>query len=292
MEQDDVVNRLKGLGRGATPPPPDFTQPIPAVRAARSGGLKFGMGPIAAVVGVVALGTAALAVPEGAPLRQVVAGLSTEVQADPADVEAEVDGDDSGVSGSLAASPCEGPPPVPTTVVETPEGAEAGASVEVTPEDRAAQVAAWQEWRSENCGPEANETDDDADESEEPGKNGEKGNRGEKSERRSGEGGPPASHPHDGDPCKGPPPHSNRPGNGDADRTADERQAEQEAWRQWHHENCPPGQTGAHPGNGQGRPDDAGRSEGAGRRDGAGRPDDAGRPDGAGRPEAAEDDAS
>lgn len=275
MEQDEVVSRLKGLGRGATPPPPDFTQPIAVVTAMRSSRVRFGMGPIAAVVGVLALGTAALAVPEGAPLRQVVAGRTTEVQADPAEVEAEVDGDDSGVSGSVAASPCEGPPPVPTTVVETPEGAEAGASVEVTPEDRAAQVEAWNEWRSENCGPGANETDDDAEESAKPDRDRDR----DKGERGSAEGGPPATHPHDDDPCKGPPPHANRPGNGDADRTADERQAEQEAWKQWRQENCPPGQTGERPGNGEGRPDGAGKPEGAGPPEGAGRPDDAGKPE-------------
>ena len=281
MEQDEVVNRLKGLGRGPTPPPPDFTAATQALQPASTPSRsRLGIGPIVAVVGVLALGTAALAVPDGAPLRQVGASVSGEidVETDATKVDVDADADDSGGSASLAASPCEGPPPVPTTT--TVEGVEAGAAVEVSEEDRAAQVEAWNEWRAENCGPEANgvDDDDDAEGDEDSDDDSDEGSDGDGQGRPADKPG----HPHEGDPCHGPPPHSNKPGTGDPERDEAQRKAEQEAWHQWHHENCPPGQTGDHPNS---------SDHNGGRPEGAGKPEDSpsGRPDGAGKPEGTPD---
>ena len=286
MEQDEVIRRLKGLSRGTTPPAPDFSAPV--VRGTKAGGARFTMGPIVAAVGVLALAAAALAVPDGSPLRQVVAGLSTEVQTDVAEVEGEVDADldddESGASGSVLANPCEGPPPTGTPADDaTDTGLTGGASVEIDPDDREAQIRAWREWREANCGPEADRTgDDDGDDADDS----DEGDSGKAGRGQSGDK-PPTTHPHEDDPCKGPPPHSNRPSDGESEQTAEERHAEQEAWKQWHHENCPPGQANDHPGHaeGHGRPEDAGKPDDAGRPDGAGKPDDAGRPDGAGKPD-------
>lgn len=273
MEQDEVIRRLRGLARTPAPPAPDFTAPtVPLARASRA---RFGVGPIVAVVGVIALGTAALALPEGGPLRQVVAGVSAEVETDLAEVEADVEADDSGASGSASATPCDGPPPTGTPADHaagdlTDDALAGGASAEVDPEHREAQVQAWQEWRAANCGPEAtaDDRDDDA------GGDSDKGPKGSDGRGRGERGDASSANPHEDDPCKGPPPHANRPGNGDADRTDEERRAEQEAWKKWHHENCPPGQTNEHPGRGegQGRPDDAGKPQGAGKPDDAGKP--------------------
>lgn len=290
MEQEDVIRRLKGLSRTDTPPAPDFGQAtLPTPVASRSG-IRFGMGPLAAVVGVLALGTAALAIPEGAPLHQVMAGISTEITTDVAEAEADLDADDSGASGSVGANPCEEPPAAPTstTLPDTPGGVEGGASVEVDPEDREAQIRAWREWREANCGPSDDVTgdpddgsDDDSDaggrQNGDRGKGANSGERGQSGERR------PDGHPHEDDPCKGPPPHSNKPGTGDPERDDAQRKAEQEAWKQWHRENCPPGQTGEHPGNGSGqggRPEDAGKPDDAGSEGRGGRPDGAGKPEG------------
>ena len=294
MEEQDVIRRLKGLGRGATPPAPDFADATLPTPVASPRGVRLGMAPLAAVVGILALGTAALAVPQGGPLRQAVAGFTTDVEAnvetDLAEVDADLDGDDSGVSGSVGANPCEGPPPAPTgTAVPGTEGAEGSASVEADLENREAQLRAWQEWREANCGTAADSDEDSNDDSDDDegrkddrekgdrGKGEKSGDRGKSGERR------PDSHSHEDDPCKGPPPHSNKPGTGDPERDEAQRKAEQEAWHQWHKENCPPGQTGDHPngGSGQGRPDDAGKPDDAGRPEGKGE----GRPEGSGRPE-------
>ncbi|HUR49919.1 MAG TPA: hypothetical protein VMY88_10405 [Acidimicrobiales bacterium] len=293
MDQDEVIRRLKGLGKGAAPTPPNFSdQTIPMTPVARSGRMRIGMAPIAAVVGVLALGTAALAVPQGAPLRQVVAGLSTEIGTDQAEVDADSDSGEEGVSGRLGANPCEGTPPTGTPAAEAgpgDEGVEGGGTAQVDPEDRDAQLQAWKEWREANCGPEANRTADDDDDDEATESDDDEATEsdddeatesdddeaGESEGHNHGQGGNSGTHPHDDDPCHGPPPHSNRPNNGQPDRDAEQRRAEQEAWKQWHHDNCPPGQTNDHPGHddGHGRPEDAGK------------PDDGGRPDGAGKPE-------
>jgi len=294
MEQDEVVRRLKGLSRTQTPAAPDFTSPLAPVAGRMPG--RFGMGPIVAVVGVLALATAALAVPDNGPLRQVVASLSTEVETDVAEVEGDLDADESGVSGSGAVNPCEGAPPTGTPAdAAGDDGLAGGATVEVDPEDREAQVEAWNEWREANCGPEANSTDDDDDSDESDDSDDADGSNGHGRGQGDGANG---THPHEDDPCKGPPPHSNSPNNGQPERSADERHAEHEAWKQWHHENCPAGQANDHPGHdqGHGRPDDAGKPDDGGKPDHAGRSDDEGeheegdRPDGADRPDHADED--
>ena len=298
MEEQDVIRRLKGLGRGATPPAPDFADATLPTPVAKHRGVRLGVAPLAAVVGVLALAAAALAVPQAGPLRQVVAGLSTEIQTDVADVEADLDVDlnESGGSGSAGTDLCAEPPaPIPTNIegTEVPEGGgvEGGASVEVSPEDREAQVRAWREWRQANCdmttdsgGDSGGDSTDDDKSDKTQGRHGD-GHPGRGSDNGQGDsqGNPPTTHPHEDDPCKGPPPHSNKPGTGDPDRDEERRKAEQEAWHQWHKENCPPGQTGDHAGgsSGQGRPDDAGKPDDAGPPEGKGE----GRPDGTGKPE-------
>ena len=280
MDQDEVIRRLKGLSRTETPPAPDFTTPL----VAKTSRARFGIGPVAAVVGVLALGTAALAVPHDSPLRQAVASLSTEIETDAAEVEGEADGDESGVSGSVSATPCDGPPPTGSPADDVTDelpgdGASGEVTVEVDPEDREAQIQAWKEWREANCGPEAN-ANDDADEADESS-NQDDPESGKGHGRGEGAGAN-GTHPHADDPCKGPPPHSNSPNNGQpADRSEEERRAAHEEWKQWHHENCPPGQANDHPGHSEGH----GRPEGAGKPDDAGKPDGAGRPDGAGKPD-------
>lgn len=288
MEQEDVIRRLKGLGRGNAPPAPDFGDATLPVAAGRSGRIRFGMAPLAAVVGVLALGTAALAVPQGGPLRQVVAGFSTEVHTDVADVEADVDVDlnESGGTGSAGTDLCAGPPATVTVnddEVGTPEGGgvEAGASVEIDPEDREAQLRAWREWRQANCDM---TTDSDDGSGDSDGGNGRHGGNppDHASNRDKGSSGSGSSdaHPHEDDPCHGPPPHSNKPSSGDPERDEAQRKAEQQAWQDWHRENCPPGQNGER---GQGHNKDAGKPDHAGE----GRPEDKGKPEGSdgGRPE-------
>jgi len=239
---------------------------------------------------VLRLATAALAVPDNGPIRQVVASLSTDVETDVAEVEGDLDADESGVSGSGAVNPCEGVPPTGTPAdAAGDDGLAGGAAVEVDPEDREAQVEAWNEWREANCGPEANTTEDDdasgdSDDSDDAdGPNGH--GRGQDDDADT-------THPHEDDPCKGPPPHSNSSHNGDSDRSAEERHAEREAWKQWHHENCPAGQASEHPGHdeGHGRPDGAGKPEDGGKPDHAGKPEDAGDHDEGDRPDHADED--
>ena len=293
MDQDEVIRRLKGLGRTPAPPAPDFINPLRS--AGNSRGARFGAGTIAAVVGVMALGTAALAVPDNGPLRQVVASLSTEIESGLAEVtgdaDANLDRDGGEVTGSASADPCEGPPPTGTEADEltddaTDTGVSGGATVDVDPEDREARVQAWREWREANCGPEDGRTDGDDDGDDPDGGSGNGGGNGNANGSGKGDGpergedGKP-THPHEDDPCKGPPPHADSRHNPDSERESDERRAQQEAWKQWHQENCPPGKEHDHPGHneGHGKPDDAGRPEDAGKPDGAGRPDGAGKPD-------------
>lgn len=226
MEHEDVINRLKGLGRGSAPAAPDFsqaTEPVPVAAAGRFA-RRGGIAPVAAAVGVIALAAAAFAVPRAMPTQQVAAS-DTSAEAS-ADVDADADaGAGAGKSEEQVISDkC-------AAIAASAEGqaeAELAAEGQKTPEAFARKRAAIAEWYSVNCddAQKVEGAEDEADDDEADDDGDEKGERAGSESANRPEG------------CTGPPPHSNKPGTGDPERDAAQRDAEKRAWHEWHKENC------------------------------------------------------
>lgn len=263
MEQDDVIRRLRGLGKGTPPAAPDFTratQPIPSIAPVASRAARMGVAPIAAAVAVLALATASLALPKGGPLRQVLAGDDTTETTEVLD---EADAQE----GAAAPDPCE------TMPVESDSDGDAGIETEAELAAREQRAQAWAEWRAENCaepapagtaGDDDGAEDDGDDDSDSPEKDGRSEGRNNSARDEA---------------CTGPPPHANNPGNGDPDRTAAEREQAKRDWQEWHRENCTSGDSadGDDDDRDDARPD-KGQSEGRGHEKANGQghgPDDA-----------------
>lgn len=245
MEQEDLIRRLKGLGKGTPPPGPDFTQattPLLGVTPVAARSSRMGIAPIAAIVAVLALATAALALPKGGPLRQVLASDDTT---ETTEVESETE-------SAPVPHPCD--QATPPGIEEQAEG-EGEAVTEEQRVEREQKAQAWAEWRAENCSGSnvATADEDDSDDSE--AKDGNKGEGRENSARDEA--------------CTGPPPHANNPENADPARTAAQREAEKREWQEWHRENCtsadgsqPPGEKANANGQGNGHQKAGGEGHG------------------------------
>lgn len=216
MEHDEVINRLKGLGKGSTPPPPDFSEATTTLPLEVSGSARrFGMAPIAAAVGVIALAAASFAVPRAMSTQQVAASDSTAETETSTDTETstetEVDSEQQAIDEKCAA-------------IRGSAEAEAQAEVEADGEQSADALARKRadiaEWYAVNCegqpiAAEADEDDvDDNDDADDE--------RSDRANRPEG--------------CTGPPPHSNA--GGDSSRSAAEREAQKREWQEWHKANC------------------------------------------------------